>query len=54
MDGYVLQAAFADGALESVPASSTSLGVSSVKGKFTYTDEDTAKVSQRLEDLGYL
>lgn len=54
MDGDVLQAAFVDGALESVPASSTALGVSSIKGEFIYTDEDTAKVSQRLEDLGYL
>jgi predicted AlkP superfamily phosphohydrolase/phosphomutase len=53
MDGAVLGDAFADGALDSLIASTTTLDISSLD-KFVYTDEDTAKISQRLKDLGYL
>jgi predicted AlkP superfamily phosphohydrolase/phosphomutase len=54
MDGTVLQEAFVEGAIGSTATTTTASLVSPPKGETAYTAEETAEISQRLEDLGYL
>lgn len=54
MDGSVLQAAFVEGAIESTVLPDAVTTVQSHRGESGYTSEDVAKISRRLEDLGYL
>ncbi|MFQ6100900.1 MAG: alkaline phosphatase family protein [Anaerolineae bacterium] len=55
MDGVVLHKAFVNGAIESIVSDSISpSGISSPGSEFAYTPEEETKISQHLQDLGYL
>ena len=54
MDGTVLQAAFVEGVIGSTVTASVVPSVSSPQGETAYTSEESAQISQRLQDLGYL
>jgi predicted AlkP superfamily phosphohydrolase/phosphomutase len=56
MDGALLGEAFAGDALESLESSAKAMGVDDWSGRddFAYTAEDEVKISQHLQDLGYL
>jgi predicted AlkP superfamily phosphohydrolase/phosphomutase len=54
IDGTVLHTAFVEGVIESTAPLDTALAVPSPGDDFAYTPEDEAKISQHLQDLGYL
>jgi predicted AlkP superfamily phosphohydrolase/phosphomutase len=54
LDGTVLHAAFVEGAIESTAPLATDATVPAAGDEFAYTPEETAQISQRLQDLGYL
>ncbi len=54
LDGAVLQAAFVEGAIEGTVLPEAVTAVQAPRDESSYTSEDAAKISQRLEDLGYL
>ncbi|MCP4535533.1 MAG: hypothetical protein GY832_00130 [Chloroflexi bacterium] len=54
MDGTVLHSAFVEGTIASASSSDVTATAQPLQDTVTYTEEDAAKVAQRLEDLGYL
>jgi predicted AlkP superfamily phosphohydrolase/phosphomutase len=54
MDGSVLESIFVEDAFESAVSLPTVQPISIPGSEFTYTDEDSAAILQRLQDLGYL